>query len=421
MVPIGCLVVSTWLARWHVILTGSMAPALLGAHCDVTCHDCGFRYAMDAERPPQYGQRVVCPNCGYAEELKAATEHPGNRVLVARSIYSLRPPERWEMVTCRLPDRPGAFGVKRVVGLPGERILLRGGDVYIDGYLARKTLAQQQAMAILVHDADYPPGKTSNAKPRWRKDSNYTGWKREGQAFVYHPIHSLADWLMYHHEHRQAAPPHRVVEAPVDDRYGYNQTLPIRDLHPMRDLMLTFRVRHSSDATWVVRATDPPTVFDATFRASDEQLILYRDGKEILKRTIPLGEGEHTLVVSLFDRRYEIALDGRSLYQMDLDTSDLTTEPSSEPFAIGPLSGFVEVRELRVWRDVYYTHPPQLTTPRNRSTARALFQPYTLGPDEFFVLGDNSPRSLDSRYAAFGPAIPRSLLVGSPCWKIKSN
>ena len=37
-----------------------------------------------------------------------------------------------------------------------------------------------------------------------------------------------------------------------------------------------------------------------------------------------------------------------------------------------------------------------------------------LGPGEYFVLGDNSPQSRDSRWHDFGPGIPERLLIGKP-------
>ena len=37
-----------------------------------------------------------------------------------------------------------------------------------------------------------------------------------------------------------------------------------------------------------------------------------------------------------------------------------------------------------------------------------------LGPGEFFVLGDNSPLSEDSRYWQQGPVVPAHCLVGKP-------
>ncbi|HWB01244.1 MAG TPA: S26 family signal peptidase, partial [Pirellulales bacterium] len=110
-----------------------------------------------------------------------------------------------------------------------------------------------------------------------------------------------------------------------------------------------------------------------------------------------------------------------SLYQFDLDTADDPQPPSTQPFAIGALEGQLEVRNLRVWRDVYYTVPPELAVPRNRKLGRALYEPFQLGDDEYFVLGDNSPRSLDSRYVSFGPAVAASLLIGPPCWIFRSK
>jgi signal peptidase I len=41
--------------------------------------------------------------------------------------------------------------------------------------------------------------------------------------------------------------------------------------------------------------------------------------------------------------------------------------------------------------------------------------PHRLGEDEFFVLGDNSPASNDSRHWP-DPAVKRSALIGKPVW-----
>jgi len=41
-------------------------------------------------------------------------------------------PARGDIVECAFPDRSGTY-VKRVIGLPGEHIEIRGGKTYIDG------------------------------------------------------------------------------------------------------------------------------------------------------------------------------------------------------------------------------------------------------------------------------------------------
>jgi signal peptidase I len=57
----------------------------------------------------------------------------GDRVLTERVSYWFRQPHRWDVVTIRQPDAKQIM--KRVVGLPGEKIqMLRGGIIQIDGH-----------------------------------------------------------------------------------------------------------------------------------------------------------------------------------------------------------------------------------------------------------------------------------------------
>lgn len=59
------------------------------------------------------------------------TLEPGDRLLV-RPVGPV-PPRRGDVVIVRDPRRPRRATVKRVVGLPGERIELRAGRLSIDG------------------------------------------------------------------------------------------------------------------------------------------------------------------------------------------------------------------------------------------------------------------------------------------------
>ena len=56
-----------------------------------------------------------------------------NRVVAFRLSYLFRAPERYEMVVFRGPPGDRTLYVKRVLGLPGESLIIRDGHVYING------------------------------------------------------------------------------------------------------------------------------------------------------------------------------------------------------------------------------------------------------------------------------------------------
>jgi signal peptidase I len=60
------------------------------------------------------------------------THQPGAFILVNRLAFTMRPPVRGDIVAIRLAGTRVVY-VKRVMGLPGERLAIVGGLVHIDG------------------------------------------------------------------------------------------------------------------------------------------------------------------------------------------------------------------------------------------------------------------------------------------------
>lgn len=60
----------------------------------------------------------------------------GDYLIVDQISYRFGDPERGEVIVFRYPDDPSRRYIKRVVGLPGERVIIKGGNVSVekDGY-----------------------------------------------------------------------------------------------------------------------------------------------------------------------------------------------------------------------------------------------------------------------------------------------
>lgn len=61
------------------------------------------------------------------------TLNGGQRVFVDRSAYVWRPPQRWDVIVFRCPQHADQLCVKRVAGLPAERIEIASGELTVDG------------------------------------------------------------------------------------------------------------------------------------------------------------------------------------------------------------------------------------------------------------------------------------------------
>jgi signal peptidase I len=168
------LLFRAFLAEAFVIPTGSMAPALMGAHKDVTCQQCGyqFQFSASSERKDTTMRSTVvagtCANCRHLNklDLREDANHQtfnGDRIVVGKYSYVLNDPERWDVIVFKYPGNPKQNYIKRCVGLPNETLTIQGGDVYTRPIgesgrdeIVRKPADKLLAMRHLVHDSAYP-------------------------------------------------------------------------------------------------------------------------------------------------------------------------------------------------------------------------------------------------------------------------
>ena len=97
----------------------------------------------------------------------------GDRILVYKVPYLLGEPERWDVVVFKYPLNIAKNYIKRLVGLSGEKLEIRDGDVIIDGKIARKPPHVQRQMFL----EDFP-GSMGPTTLRGAWDTSGAEWNR---------------------------------------------------------------------------------------------------------------------------------------------------------------------------------------------------------------------------------------------------
>jgi signal peptidase I len=426
VLAIGILLLRTFAAEAYVVPTGSMAPTLLGFHKEMVCPNCQFPFVLGMDDKGRIG-RPICPNCGKdgLGDLPAI-ECNGDRLLVQKFFFDFWRPRRWEVAVFQSPNEPEQAYVKRVVGLPGESIQIVDGDVHVDGRIARKSLKEQRAMRIPVFDNDYVPGD-SDRFPRWRFRVDRagralpSGWRAEDTRFVHESIAQKVErleWLEYRHYD-----PDRSRFGPIRDFCPYNggdtrndRGSVVRDLMIEADVSvrpdlksLVVRIDHGSDRFVITLPVDAPGRTDVVRNGLLQELTNARGGLTSSPSESPRFA---RLEVSTIDRRLTVALDDVPLFDpIDFERAKAPDfGPPVSPLALGVAAGSMEIRRVRIYRDIYYTG--NLSDGPRR--AFGVDSPHVLGPDEYFVLGDNSPVSSDSRFWEASPVVLGDLFLGKP-------
>lgn len=255
---IAVILLRTFILEGYLISTGSMAPGLLGFHRLISCPSCRYDFAfgvafddsVDSDSPtvtePEGSRRyATCPNCGEINiDVSGVPNSHGDQLLVQKHVYDLRRPRRWEVVVFRNPASPGEAYVKRVTGLPGDRIQIINGDVFVDGKIARKDFQQQLAMRIPVCNIHYLANDDDWQLP-WEMDD---GWSADDGILVAGAplnedaadLKSDTQWLRFHNWRWHGG--HHLAETPLTDQDSLADWAALKDRYDSLPVTWTSRL-----------------------------------------------------------------------------------------------------------------------------------------------------------------------------------
>jgi signal peptidase I len=434
-----------------VIPTGSMAPTLMGEHLLLQSDQTGLQYPADAKGYKQ-ASAVYDPMLGSGYPMPAARVRTtqktrmGDRILVLKSLYPFAEPDRFDVVVFKNPTNPDGDAenyIKRLIGLPDEAVWLVDGDVFVgpadepDDYgayeIQRKPEHIQRAVWQPVHDSDFMPGKLDRLAPRYRAPWSGVHWQTQDRrnyrcdtaemsTLVWDAEQlRLSDWTPYNMFSLMGAGRNRddlnvsdvrVSADIVADQPGLGVMFELEARDHLYEFSIadgraTTRIRPlAQPGNWIAEQSaevDMPEagrVYSVEFWHTDQAMHIFVNGRRIGD---PL--------------EYDWSPCQRIEQSFDLLFEEWTRKPPdvqpTEAMLRWTFSGSpLTLHRVRVDRDLYYrpetltgqaqrnpTHPDHAQLVRRHSAAFGTHpdKPAVLGPDHYFMLGDNSPASSDSR------------------------
>jgi signal peptidase I len=423
-----------------------MADTLMGAHFRLQCPECGYDYQygfvpqfyrMPAETvppgqvpivapdpPPPYDKaslQTKCPSCGYyMPPTERRDVFNGDRILVLKCIYQVFEPQRWDVVVFKNPEQPKISYIKRLIGKPGEKVEIIDGDIYIDGRIERKPPKVQEELWSVIYDNDYQPVKPDVARfngKSWKQPFQNTG----GSSWQVDPQHPTVSTLDGKADKVSAMRYDPAIGNSFAAAYSYNWVGMATNTEFCSDLKVRFYVTGSDIATIGASLSKYDAVYKGYVGGGD--LVITRKkgdaAEEVLRkgyapktdstRPVPFTfmNTDHKLVLEFGQERLEVDM-GRDPNSMGRVPAR-PGQPEVHVFGAGQMS----LSHVAIFRDEHYI---------SAGFRGGRGKPFTLGPDEFFMCGDNSPNSQDSRWWGEGlgnsgiryraGVVPREYLVG---------
>ena len=397
------------------IPTGSMAETLKGDHFRMRCTQCGFEYDrnFNAERYARRRNQTKagkfrlnpsprCSSCGYYEEPGTAIKKSnGDRILVLKCLYQFTEPKRWDVTVFKNPTDPYESYIKRMIALPGETLQIIDGDVYINARIARKPPKVQREMWMPIYNNDYRPVNPAkpkfNGKPWQQPFTNTKGseWNLNGS-----PIFTLEGSAEQIHTIYYDSTRGNDFKA----SYAYGNPDYYENLPFCSDLMMKFYAKIGNRPGTIGiglskhRITYKASI-DSAGNMTIEKITSDKTSTILAEKQIRPLPADKSILINFANVDRQLIFEAgkeKLIFDLGLNSDQATSNGRIQPDAFIFGSGSLSLSHIALYRDTYYLANSQ-TMNQSPILRAAEDSPFTLNDDEFFVMGDNSPDSFDSR------------------------
>jgi signal peptidase I len=282
----------------------------------------------------------------------------GDHLLAGKAPLLFCDPQRWSIVVFKYPlFRPTNY-IKRLVGLPGELLEIRDGDIYVNGKVVSKPDDVQETLwfPLLPHDdGEWPLGGADDA---FRREGGGE-WRFEGDGATGTAPAGEASWIVHDRKVRG----------------GWDVGV--------EDSRVSFDLDASSLGGGTVFVRLDGGGRRVEFEAGREGVWMTAPGAARTKLDVGgLGGSKERWSFSVADRVVRVARDGHQVARVV--TADEENLPAKRDNTwIGVAGGTAKVTSIALERDLQYTQ---------RGGGK-----WNVPEGCYFMLGDNTTASRDSR------------------------
>jgi signal peptidase I len=327
----------------------------------------------------------------------------GDRIFVLKCLYQFMEPKRWDVVVFKNPLDPHENYIKRLIALPGEKVEIIDGDIYINDRIARKPTGVQNEPWMCIYDNDYQPVNPSAGnfnRGVWRQpfvNFRDSRWNLNAAGPTVFSLDESTDEVHEVVYDTSTGNDFRAAYA-YDDPRGH-EFMPI-----CSDLLVSFDVDQIGDGSRVGASVTKYGVeykawVDSSGRMSVEKVHANGLVEELVTGDFAAGAGRvcGTFRFANVDHRLALEFAGKKIeYDMGSQPDSMGAASQQMPRVAILGTGVVRLMHIGLYRDIHYIG---IRADGGDEILRASEgDPFTLGDDEFFVLGDNSPASLDCRW-----------------------
>ena len=366
---------------------------------DVTCMSCGFSSS----------QSMMCEKCSNSPKIENFIKSKVNSFF--KRSFGIK---QYHTVLCKSCNTAGAIlceqcgstnvhvvrknYIKRLIGLPEEKLQIANGDIYINGKIERKPEKVQDALWVPVFDSNYPAKQ--EIVENWEADDKY--WKISKEQ-----LHlNIPDQV------KQKS--YITFKREITDYSVYNSEI-IDAISA--DVMLAFDVTTTGKSGGIsILLEEDEKTYEVFIRSRGvkEEAHLKISGSIVDSNTDAFINPQETsrIEFSTADNEIIVKLNDSVIFShtYDTDLSSLEGYTKFSSLKLGGINTDAIFKNITISRDVFYTESGKWGT----------FNPVEIGEKQYFFLGDNSRNSNDSRYWKF---VPESNMVGRAFmvfWPVKT-